>query len=315
MEQEQKRDGGERQGAWRAARSAATVVTLLVLALYYYWFAVADRYAVFLYGHSAPGVDPAQPFDATTSSRYWMTGLVAAGVVLVATVLGSWARGVIAHKRTSTLLLPHWWQVWALAAVPIALGVPVITMTMNEPTLPWPLALSCLAVVLAGLAVALLPMRWAAERPLDLVWLGADGLGLTPPLVLLHAVEYSGASGERMRAYIWAVVTAAMAAGVAWLLAMSVLRRWRRRMWPAASELLLAGLAISYLLLPLAHYLLFTPGEYRYISAAENFFASHPLLQALALGIAGAMAVATSAGRRWLLGRGGAAPERAGRQE
>lgn len=48
---------------WRAALHA-TPVAVLVLGLFYHWFAVADRYAVFLYDHLG-----ATPFDAITSSR------------------------------------------------------------------------------------------------------------------------------------------------------------------------------------------------------------------------------------------------------
>ena len=56
----------------------AVPISLFVLGISYYWFAVADRYAIFLYGHLG-----ATPFDEVTSSRYWMGGLVAAGFVLL----------------------------------------------------------------------------------------------------------------------------------------------------------------------------------------------------------------------------------------
>jgi len=45
-----------------------------VLALFYYWFVVANRYVIFLYMHL-----DATPFDERTRSRYWMAGLVATG--------------------------------------------------------------------------------------------------------------------------------------------------------------------------------------------------------------------------------------------
>lgn len=55
---------------WGAALGRAVPLALLVLGLFYYWFAIADRYVIFLYGHTAPGIPPAQPFDEMTSSRY-----------------------------------------------------------------------------------------------------------------------------------------------------------------------------------------------------------------------------------------------------
>ncbi|HRJ62455.1 MAG TPA: hypothetical protein PKZ99_14885, partial [Azospirillaceae bacterium] len=64
---------------WRRPLLEAALISLFILVVYYYWFAVANRYAIFLYGHTADGIPPAQPFDATTSSRYWMAGLVVAG--------------------------------------------------------------------------------------------------------------------------------------------------------------------------------------------------------------------------------------------
>lgn len=64
-----------------------------------------------------------------------------------------------------------------LGAFPISIGIPAVTMTMNSPTLPPVLAAACAAATLLGLAVAPLPGKWAAERPLDLMWLVADGVG------------------------------------------------------------------------------------------------------------------------------------------
>ena len=39
---------------WGPALAAAVPIVLFVLGLFYYWFAVADRYAIFFYGHAAP---------------------------------------------------------------------------------------------------------------------------------------------------------------------------------------------------------------------------------------------------------------------
>ena len=66
----------------------ALLVSAAILAFFYYWFAVADRYHIFLYKHL-----DATPFDAITTSRYVMAGLVADGAVLVIYGLGCWFAG------------------------------------------------------------------------------------------------------------------------------------------------------------------------------------------------------------------------------
>ena len=112
-------------------------VCLIVLGLFTYWFAVADRYEVFLYGHLG-----ATPFDDVTRSRYWMSGLVAAGAVAVIYSCANWVlgrRNSLMRPRlgsTADELTPSWWHVWLFCALPLAIGIGVITMTYNSPVLP-----------------------------------------------------------------------------------------------------------------------------------------------------------------------------------
>ena len=147
---------------WNAALWWAIPTALFVLGLFYYWFAIADRYAIFLYGHTAKGIPLTQPFDEMTSSRYWMCGLVASGLVMLIYTALHWALGRLAAGRRREYLPPAWWQMWALCVLPLAIGIPFITMTFNTPTLPPSLAFLCLAATLAGLALALWPGTWAA---------------------------------------------------------------------------------------------------------------------------------------------------------
>ena len=72
---------------------------LFVLDILYHWFAVVDQYVIFLYGHSAPGIPLAQPFDAMTRSRYWMAGLVASGAVMVIYTAINWVLGRFATHQ------------------------------------------------------------------------------------------------------------------------------------------------------------------------------------------------------------------------
>jgi hypothetical protein len=85
------------------ALAHAVTITLFILALFYKWFAVDNRYVVFLYNHLN-----ATPFDEITSSRYWMSGLVVSGAVMVLYIAANWLLGrIVANYRA-----PAWQCVW-----------------------------------------------------------------------------------------------------------------------------------------------------------------------------------------------------------
>ncbi len=279
---------------WGPALAAAVPIVLFVLGLFYHWFAIADRYAIFLYGHVAPNILLAQPFDAMTRSRYWMAGLVAAGAVMVIYTAFNWVLGRIADRREQDYCPPTCWRVWVLCAAPLIIGIPAITMTRNTPTLPLGLAAACVIATLAGLALALLPCEWAARRPVDLIWLAFDGLGLMPILLLFRSVELPGRGVSVSMPLAVLFATGGLLAGIAWLGVMSGLRAWRRRPAPTAGALLASGLCLSYLLMPLVHHLFATPPGYRYISTASNFFAFNPVLQLAVVAVAAGTAVAVT---------------------
>ena len=278
--------------AWKPALPFAFAISLLILGLFYYWFAIADRYAVFLYGHLG-----ATPFDHVTSSRYWMSGLVACGAVMITYTMGIWLLGRVAAFRQAIYAPPAWWRIWLLCVPFLAIGIPVITMRCNAPVLPPLNALTCLLATVVGLALALMPGALAAQRPGELLWLMADGAGLMPSLLLLRAVELPargliGVGTARL------VAIGSLLAGALWLGAMTALRMWRHKAYPAATALFVTGLCQSYLLMPLIHHLFFTPARYRYISASSNFFAFSAGLQALVFLAAAALAVGTARLRR-----------------
>lgn len=285
---------------WRLPLLEAMFISIFILGLFYYWYGLANRYIVFLYGHTAVGIPHAQPFDEMTSSRYWMSGLVAAGAVMALYTAANWLRGQVAAWHKKHFTPSTWWQVWLLGAIPIGIGIPAITMTVNSPTLPPALAAACVVATLLGLAVALLPGKWAAERPLELTWLVADGVGLMPALLLLRVVELPGRGLSVSNSAAWLFAIGGLLAGSFLLAGMSMLRIWRHKETPSAGALLLAGLGLSYVLMPLVHHLLATPPAYRYISTASNFFAFNLGIQFLAVIVASGLAVAVTNGRRWL---------------
>ena len=142
---------------WRLALSHALPIGARVVGLFYFWFAVADRYAIFFYDHLGAG-----PFDPITVSRYLMAGPVAGGFVLVIYVLVGWTAGRLAVQRGGDYRPPYWWQVWTVYSLPVLLLVSAITATQNAPVLPWSLAVACAGMTLANLALALLPGSLAA---------------------------------------------------------------------------------------------------------------------------------------------------------
>ena len=271
---------------WPAA-TAALAVTTGMSGLFWYWFVVANRYHIFLYNHLG-----AAPFDERTRSRYWMSGLVAAGIVLLGYSLFNWLAGRIARIGYRHYRPPSWQRMWLLCALPLGTIIVLITATQNRPTLPFPLALSCAAVALLGLAFALMPGALAAEAPGKFLGLTIVGLGATPAFLLLRVVELPGL-GLISPLLAYAAAIGGALAGAGWLLGGACILRRRFRQSLRWQEILVSGICWSYLILPLIHHLLLTPPAYRYISLSRNFFAAHPGVQLFCWGAAIALAVIT----------------------
>lgn len=255
---------------WLRTIFHAAPFILFVSTLFYYWFAVVDRFVVFLYGHLG-----ATPFDPQTTSRYWMAGLVASGAVMVLYMVVNFIAGLISHHN---YIPPQWWMVWLFSALPLAIIIPTIVMGLNTPTLPLKTAVFITIATLSTLALALMPARMVAQAPVQLVWLAVAGMGLIPSLLLLRAIELpSQGLIAAPIAYIVAILSTMV--GAIWVLVLSWLYVKKYQAIWQTHMLFIAGLSWSYLLLPLAHHLLFTPQAYRYISSASNFFAGNLVLQ------------------------------------
>ncbi|MGB3716104.1 MAG: hypothetical protein WA996_16895 [Candidatus Promineifilaceae bacterium] len=281
---------------WLVALLFASGVVVLVIALYVYWFAIGDRYRVFLYDHDmGSNVPDTSPFSPVTGSRYWMTGLVAAGAVMILYLAVNW----LLARLNSRYKAPAWWRVWALASPPLLVAIPWLTLTMNEPVLTVGYAAQSTFVCIIALALALSPGTMAAEHPVDLAWLASDGFGLMLILVTLPGIQFLDRWLERGQTVYVLMMVLGTIAGVIWLLFMSVLRIWRHHSYPSTGALLLAGFAVSYLLLPFFHHLAFTDGYY-YISDSDNFFARNVLLQMFVWIVAAVVAVAVTRIRRYL---------------
>ncbi len=259
----------------------STPITLFILALYYYWFAVADRYAIFLYNHLG-----ATPFDGITTSRYWMSGLVVSGAVMILYTGALCARALLFRA----VRFPDWRRVWALCAIPLAIGIPLITMTQNAPTLPFSIAIVCAIAALLGLTFALMPASLATRHPAELVWLALDGLGIAVVLQFFWAIELPSRLPSVNATMAYSVSFGSIIFAALWLGAIGVARARRNAATPSASALFIAGVCWTYLALPLAHYLFATPPAFQYITAASNFFASNAAMQVLTWLVAAALA-------------------------
>ena len=260
---------------WRPAVLHALPVSGLILSLFTRWFAVADRYIVFLYNHDMGPLYPdTAPFSRVTSSRYWMAGLVASGAVLLLYTAAIFLLG----RLIATYHPPAWRRVWGVCALILLIGVPAITMTVNEPTLPAGNAAQVTLITLVGVGLALTPGELVAGRPGELLWLTADGFGLA--LVLGNLIHVEKLDRWLARGgTVWVrMMFVSLAAGVLWLLFLTGLGAWRRRPVPRAGALLLAGLSIAYLFWPLLHHVAGTDGYY-YISDSDNFFAQSAAVQ------------------------------------
>jgi hypothetical protein len=278
-------EGGRPATGWKLASWHAIVVSLFTAGLFYYWFALENRYVVFLYGHW-----DATPFDPPTRSRYWMSGLVASGAVLVLYAVANWFLGRVAGVRYRIYTPPAWWQVWSLCALPLTSAILAITMTCNQPLLPLATAAVCVATTLSGLALALAAGALAAGRTRHLAWLTLAGAGLVPALLLLRVVELPG-EGLASRPTAYSVALGSTLAGAIGLKAITWLYRRRLGVYLKASQVLVAGLCLSYLLMPLTHYLLLTPPKFHYISTSANFFASSWVVQLASFSVAVVLAL------------------------
>ncbi|MBN1318162.1 MAG: hypothetical protein JXA42_21955 [Anaerolineales bacterium] len=271
---------------WKLSILSAIPVCVIVLGLFSYWFALADRYIVFLYNHDMGPLYPdTSPFSRVTASRYWMAGLVASGVVLVVYTALNWLLGRLRPNYKP----PDWRRVWAICAPILLTGLPAITMTSNDPPLPSSHAAIVTAVTLVGTGLALSWGKMAAQCPTQLFWLAADGLGLTFIVLNLNSVERVGRWLARGHTMYITMMVFFMIFGIIWLAGLTIINSVFRLKHHTPCAMILSCFNIAYLIMPLVHHIVGADGYY-YISDSDNFFAQHISVQLviwlLALGIA-----------------------------
>jgi hypothetical protein len=277
----------------------ALPVTAILLILFSYWFAIADRHRVFLYEHDMGPLYPdTSAFSSVTSSRYWMAGLVGDGAVLLLYCGAAWfLRRVLGEYNP-----PAGWRVWSLCAPALLVGIPAITMSANAPTLTLGLAMKTALVTLAGLIGALAPGPLAARHPSRLAWLALDGGALA--MILCGAVGLEDLGRWLKSGADWrvAMVFAVMIAGLAGLVLLTALRTVLHAPMSGARSLLVAGFCVAYLAFPLLHHVIGTDGYY-YITDSDNFFADKATVQFFIWATAAAISLAITRLRQYLSAR------------
>jgi len=290
---------------WRTELLFAIPVVSLVGWLFYSWYAVRNRYQIFLYFHDmGPGFDTT-PFGWVTVSRYWMSGLVAAGAVMAPYV----AANLVLGRLVRGYRAPVWWRLWLLCALPLAIVIPIMVMTLNNPVLPFLNAAQVTIVLLAGVALAVALGQQAAGHPAAYALLMADGFAVACLLMSLRALEFVGSWLVRGRMGSVYRFLAVFAVGIGLLILLTALYRGLRRAEiPGAASLLVAGASIHYLFLPLNHYLFWCsdggswtdPGYFSYITDADNYFTRSTWLQIVVWVVVVLVAVGVTRLRFWL---------------
>jgi len=247
----------------------SVLISAVVLILYSLWFIFLDRRFVFLYGHLH-----STPFDFRTVSRYWMTGLVASGVVFIAYTIVN----LIVKKTRHHYQLPNWKAVWKYACLILVLPLFIILTFVGKPPIPVLLFLWILVSLFAGLRLALYASDFVVTNFRKSIWAFLDGLALMPILQLIPLCIDYGLRKSLPSVLVIAPV-ALILTGLFWFWIMSLFYKRFKQPYTSQINIFLSGLTASYLLLPLLHYLNSRPGYIRYISDSTNFFAKAMWLQ------------------------------------
>lgn len=249
----------------------SALISAVILTLYSFWFVFLDRRFTFLYGHLH-----STPFDFRTASRYWMTGLVASGGVLVAyTVIN-----LVIKKLLRNYQLSDWKTVWKYSCLILPLPLFIILTFVGKPSIPTLLSFWILVVLFAGLRLALYASDLIVSSFRQSVWAFFDGLALVPILLFIPlGIEF----GLRKSLPAILIITPVVIVGIAlfglWI--MTLLHKRFKQPFSSFLNVFLSGLTTAYLLLPLYHYLTSRP-KHIYISDSSNFFANSIWLQVTA---------------------------------
>lgn len=244
----------------------AIAISSIIITVYYFWFAIADRSYLFLYGHFGWG-----PFHTMTAGRYWMTGFVLSAFITIIYALFN----LIILKTFSVLgrtyKIPSWIHIWLICQPVIATGILIITMNLNSPVMPLDITIMCILAMSAGLAVGFYNSEILMTDAKRFFVISLNGLGLVPVLLLIRVLELPSREIMSVTNAI-AICAGSIIFSLLWLIIVSIIFIRKKINSIKSYEILLSGFLISYLLLPIMHYLFATPPGRPYITASDNFF-------------------------------------------
>jgi hypothetical protein len=245
---------------------------VLILGAYLYLFAWADRKIFFLYEHLG-----AKPFDPFTVGRYWMAGFIISGFI---SILYFSIKLVFVFIKTGINIF-GWKSVISIAAAPLLLGIILITMFLGEPRMPFSIAVSTATALILGLTLGTSVVDDFFDNQKDTLTYIMAGIGLVPFVTLFRALELPK-KGILNPNFALGVAIASAIAGFFWLIiALRVFRRAKISMVRITKGIL----TMSYLGLPVLHFIVATPRGIPYITTSDNFFANSYALRLFTWGI------------------------------
>jgi len=261
--------------------SHSSSISVVVFVFYYLWFVFLDRRLIFLYGHMHH-----TPFDVFTASRHWMTGFVVSGVILILYT----GANLFIRKFGYSSQLPDWKIVWKYSCLILILPLLALLIFTGKPPMPVLLSLWILVVLFTGLRLALYASNFIVTNFRPAIWLFFDGLALMPAFtVLAPSVAYGLRRSLSQGIYIIILPLVVIGLGLFWFWILTLLFKRFKHPYPSLTDVFLSGLTMSYILLPLVHYVGSRPGYVRYITNSENFIPNSFWLQFVALLVATGM--------------------------
>jgi len=264
------------------------VVSVFIAAIsigaYLYAFGFADRTILFLYEHYGAG-----PFDPITTGRYWMFGFVVAGFICFALFIFL-ITGRIFGIKTNL----DWKRIATYIPIPLLISILLIVTKSGNPPLTYGIAFGSAFALIFALLIGIsfindLITNWTSTMKHALI-----GAGFIPFVIFFMVLELPG-KGTMTKNTAASIVALTYLLGVSWF----AIGKWIVKKQKIKTMLLLKAIVVmSYLGLPVLHYLMTVMENHPYITSSDNFF-THSILLRFTLWIVIALTVAGANRIRW----------------
>ncbi len=249
----------------------ALLLSLFILAIFVYWFAILDRELIFLYGHM--GHAGLADFNI---SRHWMTGLVVGEMVLVIYL----PLNFILKKFFKHYQFPDWANLSCYLCLYLSLPLFILLNFVAKPTLPFLLNFWIFLILFLALRLTLYLTNLALKNLKYFIWVTINAFSLLPVLMIVPTLMQYGLKRSFPLFGLFVLLPLAMMfLGWLWFSFMTLISKRFKQPKPSSLHLLLSALESAYLFFPFLHYFSSNPGQTLYITNSDNFFASNPLIQ------------------------------------